>query len=404
MIPRTANETSTNSALPLDQIAEAVAAALPEATTARHYLHSNPELSGNEFETARFVAHKLTEFGIEEFTTGVGGQGIVATVRGASEGKIIALRGDMDALPIQEESELPYKSCKPGVMHACGHDGHTATLLGTAAVLHQLRDQFSGTVRFLFQPAEENVRGAVAMCAEGAMDGVDAVFGLHGWPGLEVGQIGVKSGAMMASSDTFNLIIKGRGGHAAQPHVTVDPILVGAHVVTTLQTLVSREINPTHSVVVTVAQFLAGTADNVIPETAELHGTVRCLTEAHRKEMPERIERVIAGVCSALRAEYNFTYRYGTGVTLNDPEMTALCAEVARETLGAENVITLDAPSMGAEDFGVYLTYAPGCFFRLGVGADSPPIHTPRYNFGDAPVKIGVELFARLTLTALQRN
>ncbi len=387
-----------------NSIAEAVAAALPNITEVRHHLHRNPELSGKEIETARFVATKLREFGIEEFTTGVGGQGIVATVRGNSEGKTVALRGDMDALPIQEESDLPYKSCKAGVMHACGHDGHTATLLGAAATLNRLRNQFSGTVRFLFQPAEENVRGAVAMCAEGVMDGVDAVFGLHGWPGLEIGQIGIKSGAMMASSDTFILTIKGRGGHAAQPHVTIDPILVGAHIVTTLQSLVSREINPTHSVVVTVAQFLAGTADNVIPETAELHGTVRCLTEAHRKEMPERIERIIAGVCSALRAEYDFAYRYGTGVTINDPEMTALCAEVAREMLGAENVITLDAPSMGAEDFGVYLTHAPGCFFRLGVGADSPPIHTPRYNFGDAPLGIGIELFTRLTLTTLQRN
>jgi len=387
-----------------DSLSEVIASVLPDATAARHHLHQNPELSGYETETARFVVSKLREFGVDEITTQVGGEGVVAVLHGKAAGRTVALRGDMDALPIHEESSLPYKSCKVGVMHACGHDGHTATLLGTAATLSKLRNEFAGTVKFIFQPAEEIVRGAVAMCAEGVMEGVDAVFGLHGWPQLDIGKVGVKSGAMMASSDTFILTIKGSGGHAAQPHMTIDPIIAGAHIVTALQTLVSREINPTHSVVVTVAQFHAGTADNVIPETAELQGTVRCLTEAHRREMPERLERVIAGVCSALRTEYTLKYHSGTGVTLNDPDMTELFRKVATETLGAENVVALDAPSMGAEDFSVYLTHAPGCFFRLGVGADSPPIHTPRYNFGDEPIGIGIHLFTRLALTALERN
>jgi amidohydrolase len=387
-----------------ERLEQVLAAVLPDAHAARHHLHHNPELSRNEAETARFVASKLREYGIENIRENVGGNGVVAELRGRGEGKTVALRGDMDALPIQEENDLPYKSCRAGVMHACGHDGHTANLLGTAAALAKLRDELPGTVRFLFQPAEEIVEGAAAMCKEGAMDGVDYVFGLHGWPGLEVGQVAVRQGAMMASSDTFVLDVFGSGGHAAQPHVTIDPILVGAHLVTALQALVSREVNPTDSVVVTVAQFHAGTADNVIPETARLEGTVRCLTESRRKEMPERIERVVAGVCSAFRARHNLAYRFGTGVTTNDAAMTNLFTEVACETLGANNVIALDAPSMGAEDFSVYLSHAPGCFFRLGVGADSPPIHTPRYNFGDAPLPIGIKLFTRLAFAALRTN
>lgn len=387
-----------------DNLDEIIAEILPDAQAARHHLHRNPELSGKEKATAQFVAAKLREYGITDIREGVGGHGIIAELRGAANGKTVALRGDMDALPIQEENEVPYKSCQSGVMHACGHDGHTANLLGTAATLARLRDQLPGTVRFLFQPAEEIVVGAAAMCAEGAMQDVDAVFGLHGWPALEVGQAAVRPGAMMASSDTFVLTVKGSGGHAAQPHVTIDPILIGANIVTALQALVSREVNPVDSVVVTVAQFHAGTADNVIPETARLEGTVRCLTESRRKEMPERIERVIAGVCAAFRAQYDLAYRFGTGVTNNDAAMTALFETVAREMLGTENVIALDAPSMGAEDFSVYASLAPGCFFRLGVGADSPPIHTPRYNFGDASLPFGIRLFTRLAFAAMQRN
>ncbi|HZP83595.1 MAG TPA: amidohydrolase [Chthonomonadaceae bacterium] len=375
---------------------------LPEVVETRHHLHQNPELSDREEKTATFVAERLRALGMDEVRERVGGYGVVGVLRGAKPGPTFAFRADMDALPIQEENDLPYKSCNPGVMHACGHDGHTSTLLGTAATLAQLRDRIPGTIKFLFQPAEETVGGAARMCAEGVMEGVDAIVALHGWPGMEVGQIGVRSGPAMASADTFDITIQGCGAHAAMPHIGVDPIVVGAQVVTALQTLASREISPTDSVVVTVTQFHAGTAYNIIPGTAELKGTVRCLSRAVRDSMAERIERVVAGVCSALRAEYTFQHRPGTPVTINDAGFNALVAEVGAELLGAENVFHLDAPSMGAEDFGIFLHHAPGAMFRLGVGADMPPLHTPCYNFADAALPKGIELFCRIALRYLE--
>jgi amidohydrolase len=388
-----------------DVVREVVTELLPQAVATRHHLHQNPELSHHEEQTARLVAERLRELGVDEVRTGVGGHGVVGTLRGAApgaaEGPLFALRADMDALPIQELSDLPYRSCRPGVMHACGHDGHTSTLLGAAQALSRLRDKVRGSVRFIFQPAEETVGGAVEMCAEGAMDGVAAIVALHGWPGMEVGQIGVRPGPMMASADTFDITIRGRGAHAAMPHVGIDPIVVGAQIVMALQTLASRETAPVEPVVVTVAQFHAGTAYNVIPAVAELKGTVRCLTPEMREEMPGRVERVAAGICAALRAEYSFSYRYGTPVTINDAGINALVAEVGRETLGADQVLSLDAPSLGAEDFAVYLTHAPGAMFRLGVGTDVTPLHTATYNFADEALPHGIELFTRLALRYL---
>ncbi|HLV81078.1 MAG TPA: M20 family metallopeptidase, partial [Chthonomonadaceae bacterium] len=285
-----------------------------------------------------------------------------------------------------------------GVMHACGHDGHTATLLGTAATLARLRDQLHGTVRFLFQPAEETVGGARRMVEAGALEGVEAVVALHGWPGMDVGRIGIKAGPMMASSDTFDITLQGRGAHAAMPHISIDPIVTGAQLVLALQTLASREISPVEPVVVTVAQFHAGTGHNIIGGTAMLQGTVRCLSDTLRASMPERLERLTAGICQAARAEYTFRYTEGTPVTVNDAGINALIGEVGAEALGAANVVTLESPSMGAEDFGVMLQHTPGAMFRLGVGAGSPPLHTPRYNFPDAALPVGIELFTRLAL------
>ena len=385
-----------------DDIREIIREIAPEYALIRRHLHQNPELSGLERETSAFVAQELRKIGMDDVRTGVGGFGVIAQLNGSGAGPLFALRADMDALPIQEESDLPYKSCRPGVMHACGHDGHTATLLGTAATLARLRNQFSGSVRFLFQPAEETVHGAEGMCAAGAMDGVGAIVALHGWPGMPVGRIGVRPGPMMASSDTFEITVRGRGAHAAMPHISVDPIVVGAQVVMALQTLASREIAPTDSVVVTVAQFNAGTAHNIIPFTAQLRGTVRCLSKTVQDSMPERIERIVAGLCMAARAEYTFAYRNGTPVTVNDIGINSLVSEVGAETLGAVNVIPLEAPSMGAEDFAVYLRYAPGAMFRLGVGADVTPLHTPTYNFSDEAIAYGMELFTRTTLRYLQ--
>ena len=384
-----------------DTIRKTVQETAPDCARIRHHLHQNPELSGQEQETAAFVAGELQRIGMDEIRTDVGGHGVIALLRGSGNGPLFALRADMDALPIQEESELSYRSCRPGVMHACGHDGHTATLLGAASVLASLRREFSGAVRFLFQPAEETVHGAEGMCAEGAMDGVGAIVALHGWPGMPVGQIGVRPGPMMASSDTFEITVRGRGAHAAMPHISVDPIVVGAQIVLALQTLASREIAPTESVVVTVAQFNAGTAHNIIPFTAEMRGTVRCLSKTVQDSMPERIERIVAGICAGARAEYTFRYRNGTPVTVNDIGINALVSAVGAEILGAANVIPLEAPSMGAEDFAVYLRYAPGAMFRLGVGADVTPLHTPTYNFSDGAISHGMEIFTRTALRYL---
>ncbi len=391
-----------------DPIAQTIAEVLPEVVEIRHHLHRNPELSHHERNTAAFVAEKLRGLGLDSVQTEVGEHGVVGTLRGGAEGtaggRIFALRADMDALPIQEESELPYKSCVPGVMHACGHDGHTATLLGTATVLARLRDRIPGTIKFVFQPAEETVGGARRMCEAGIMADVDAIVALHGWPGVGIGQIGVRSGPMMASSDTFDIVVQGKGAHAAMPHISVDPIVVGAQIVLALQTLASREISPVEAVVVTVAQFHAGTAYNIIPGSAELKGTVRCLSASLRDTMPEYIERIVAGICTAARAQYTFCYHSGTPVTVNNAEINALVAEVGAEVLGPNHVLHLDAPSMGAEDFGVFLHYVPGAMFRLGVGEDSPPLHTPCYNFGDAALPHGMELFTRIALRYLDQK
>ena len=384
-----------------DVIRETVKEIAPDYARIRHHLHQNPELSGQEQETSAFVAQELNKIGVDDVRTGVGGHGVIALLKGSGNGALFALRADMDALPIQEESDIPYKSCRPGIMHACGHDGHTATLLGTAAALARMRAGFVGSIRFLFQPAEETVHGAEGMCAEGAMDDVDAIVALHGWPGMPVGQIGVRSGPMMASSDTFEITVRGRGAHAAMPHISVDPIVVGALIVTALQTLASREIAPTDPVVVTVAQFNAGTAHNIIPFKAEMRGTVRCLSKTVQDSMPERIERIVAGICAGARAEYSFRYRNGTPVTVNDVGINALVSEIGAETLGASNVIPLEAPSMGAEDFAVYLRYAPGAMFRLGVGENVTPLHTPTYNFSDAAMGYGMEVFARTAMRYL---
>ncbi len=388
--------------LPNESVNATVTGVLPDAVKSRHHLHRNPELSFHEEQTARFVAAKLGALGVDAVQTAVGGNGVLATIVGlAGPGRTLALRADMDALPIHEERESTYRSTHDGVMHACGHDGHTAVLLGTAAALCNLREEFSGTVRLIFQPAEEVAAGARAVVDDGGMKDVDAIFALHGWPGMAVGKIGIRAGAMMASADTFDISIIGRGAHAAMPHLSVDPIVVGANIVTALQTIVSRETSPVDSVVVSVTQFHAGSAHNIIPGRAELKGTVRCLTSELRQIMPERLERVVAGTCSALNAEYTLNYRFGTPVTINDDNMVSLIRDVGSHCLGEENVVNLEWPSLGAEDFAVYLGHAPGAMFRLGTGADKPPLHTPTYDFGDEPLRPGIEMFTHLVLRYL---
>ncbi len=390
--------TSSASSLSLADLRRRVADVLPDIVALRHDLHQRPELSGQETRTASVVADLLARHGISH-ETGVGEtHGVVATITGTASGggarsKTFALRGDMDALPIQEESDVAYRSQTPGVMHACGHDGHTANLMGAALVLNGMRDQLHGRVKFLFQPAEETVRGADALVAAGAINDVDAIVMLHGWPILPVGQIGVRNGPAMASADVWTLQVRGKGGHAAYPHDSVDPIVVGAQIVSALQTIASREVSPLAPVVVSVTRFHAGTANNIIPATADLSGTVRTLDPALRETMPERLERVIAGVCAALRAEYTFSYQKGTPVTVNDARVSDLLREVGRDLLGGENVVELTEPTMGAEDFAYYVEKIPGAMFRLGVSCPHL-LHTPRYDFGDAPLEVGILMMA----------
>ena len=303
--------------------------------TIRHHLHQNPELSFEEKNTAAFVADNLRKIGVDSLRTDIGGHGVIAEIRGETGGPTFALRADMDALPIHEANDLPYKSRVHGVMHACGHDGHTATLLGAAQVFAENRNKLRGTVRLIFQPAEEVAGGAVKMCKAGAMDGVTAIVALHGWPGMAIGQIGTRSGPMMASSDNFDISIRGKGAHAAMPHLSVDPILPAAQIVLALQTIASREMNPADPVVVTVGQIHAGTAYNIIPDEAVIRGTVRCLTNELRQTMAARIERIASGIAEAHRAEaVNLNYHYGTAVTYNEATHERARRRNRRESFG----------------------------------------------------------------------
>ncbi len=386
----------------MDELSASIKGLEPDLIELRHRLHQDPELSDQEERTSTVVADRLLALGLK-VRAGVGGHGVIARLQGDQPGRTIALRADMDALPIQEENDVPYRSRNPGVMHACGHDGHTTILLGAAQLLASRRDRIAGEVRFLFQHAEETVDGARRMVQGGAMDGVDAVLGLHGWPYVGLGQIGIRSGPMMASADTFDITIHGVGAHAAYPHLAVDPILIGGQIVTTLQSLSSREVDPNQPVVVTVAQFHAGTAYNIIPGTARIAGTVRTLNTELRASMPDRIRRIAEGICAASRATCEMQYIEGTPPVVNDSSMTDLVRETASEVLGPENVIDVPHPSMGAEDFAVYLERAPGTMFRLGLGPVSN-LHTPTFNFDDRAVPVGIELFVRTAERFLERS
>jgi amidohydrolase len=372
----------------------------------RRTLHQWPELGFQEHRTSALVAERLRVLGIE-VRTGVAQTGVLGILRGNREGKTVLLRADMDALPIEEASGAPYASQNHGVMHACGHDGHTSILLTVATVLAKYRQQFSGTVKFAFQPAEElPPGGAKGMIEEGVLENprVDSTFGLHLWNGLPVGKIGVDDGPIMASVDRFDIVIKGIGSHGAYPHTGVDPIVVGSHVVAALQTVVSREVPPLAPVVVTVGAFQGGTAFNVIPSQAELSGTVRTVDARIREEMPARLERIVRGVTSGMRAEFSFDYTFGYPVTVNDANRAQFARQVARQIVGDANVVTAGM-TMGAEDMSYFLEAVPGCYLRLGSGNSDKglihPHHSALFDFDEAALPIGVEVLAQLTLAYL---
>jgi len=379
----------------------------PAVVADRRYLHQHPELGMQEENTSRFVAERLREFGIET-TTGVAKTGVVGLLHGKGPGKTVLLRADMDALPMDELNDVPYKSQTPGVMHACGHDAHTAMLLGVARLLSERREEFVGTVKFIFQPSEEAPPGgAKPMIAAGVMENphVDAAFGVHIGQDLPVGTIGVCAGPMNAASDGFVATIKGVGGHAARPHGGVDPIVVAAQCIGALQTLVSREVNPLRQAVITVGSLHAGTVSNVIPEEAIMKATVRTFDAGVRQHLAERIPALLKGIAAAMRAEADVQYRFGYPALVNDPEMTELVRGVARELVGPEKTIERE-PGMGGEDMAYFLQEVPGCFFRIGSRNPERGLvyghHQQRFDIDDeGALPVGVAAIASVALRYL---
>ncbi|MEX6508368.1 M20 aminoacylase family protein [Jiella sp. M17.18] len=369
----------------------------------RRHLHSRPELLYDVAETAAFVADKLTEFGCDEVLTGIGRTGVVGVIhgRGGAGGRMVGLRADMDALPIVEETGAEYESQNPGVMHACGHDGHTAMLLGAARSLCETRG-FDGTVAVIFQPAEEGGAGGKAMIDDGLFERlpIEKVYGMHNLPGLPVGQFGMRPGAIMASTDEFKITIRGQGGHAAIPHRTADPILIGAAIVQGVQAIVARNADPLKSLVVSVTEFHAGFAHNVIPDTAVVSGTVRSLDAGHRDLAERRIRAIAASIAEAHEASVEIDWDRNYPVTVNDPDESDFCAEVAREIVGPEKVDPNAPPLMAGEDFSYMLEEKPGAYVFIGNG-DTSGLHTPTYDFSDESIAFGASFWVRLAERAL---
>lgn len=384
---------ATNQYATLDDLAPSAAM----LAAMRQHLHAHPELSHHEQETAAYVAEKLTGWGYE-VTRNVGGHGVVGVLRNGTGTRSIALRADMDALPITETTGLAYASTKPGVMHACGHDGHTTVLLGAAEYLARTR-RFSGTVTLVFQPAEEASResGAQRMIAEGLFERFpcDAIFGLHNHPGLPAGAFMTRAGPMMAASDRATITVRGKGGHASRPHLAIDPVVVAAHIIMALQTVVARSVDPTETAVVTVGTIKGGTVVNVIPETVELGLSIRSFMPKVRAILQQRVTDLSRSVAAAHGAEAEIDYELGYPVVLNSDAETAFAAEVMRELVGEERVSTCPLIP-GSEDFAYYLEHKPGCFLRLGNGEASAMLHNPKYNFNDAALVPGAALWARL--------
>jgi amidohydrolase len=376
---------------------------VPDAQSWRREIHQNPELLYDVEETAKFVADRLRAFGCDEVITSIGRTGVVGVIRGAkgSSSRAIGLRADMDALPIEEETNLPYRSKIPGKMHACGHDGHTAMLLGAAQRLAQTRD-FAGKAVVIFQPAEEGGAGAMAMIDDGLMDrfGIEEVYGMHNMPLLPVGSFRLRKGPLMAAADEITITVEGQGGHAAMPHQGVDPVVLGAQIVMALQTIASRNVDPLDSCVVSVTRFQAGTASNIIPQSAWLNGTVRTLKAATRDAIEKRIHEIVAGLAAAAGATARVEYRRGYPTTVNHAAQTDFAAGVARKVAGESHVESDAPPVMGAEDFSFMLEARPGAFIFLGNG-DSAKLHHPSYDFNDAALPYGMSYWVELVETAL---
>jgi amidohydrolase len=382
-------------------------AAAQEMVATRRDLHMYPETAFEEARTAALVAERLRALGLEP-RTGVGRTGVLADVRGARRGRAVLLRADMDALPIHEENDVPYRSRHNGRMHACGHDCHTAILLGVSKRLVAEAAALPGDVRLCFQPAEEQGGGALAMIADGALEGPrpDAAFGLHVWQDLDVGQVGVTDGPWMAAVDEFSVTVHGKGAHAAMPHFGTDPVLCLAHMVTALQSLVSRGASPFQELVVSVTQLRAGTAFNIIPGSAWMNGTVRVFDPGLWEELPARFERVCRGVAEAFGCRAEVRYDRFNPPTVNDPAMAAIAREAAAEVVGAAN-LRRDIRTMGGEDFSAFAARVPGCFIAIGSRNESKGLHWdhhhPRFDVDEACLAIGAEILLRTAKKALER-
>jgi len=377
----------------------------PDIQAWRRDIHQHPELLYDVHRTAAFVAERLREFGCDEVATGLGRTGVVGVIKGrkpASNGgiKVIGLRADMDALPIEEDTNLPYASKTPGLMHACGHDGHTAMLLGAARYLAETRN-FAGDAVVIFQPAEEGGAGAAAMIKDWLMDrfAIDHVYGMHNGPGIPIGSFAIRPGPIMAATDAIDIRIEGHGGHAARPHKCIDSVLVGAQLISALQSIVSRSVDPLESAVISVCEFHAGNARNVIPQTAELRGTVRTLTPAVRELVEKRVREVVAGVAQITGAKIDLVYERGYPVTVNHASQTDVAIQVAKQVAGDANVHETP-PLMGAEDFSYMLEARPGAFIFCGNG-DSAGLHHPAYNFNDEAIVYGTSYWIKLVENTL---
>ena len=374
-----------------------------EITEWRRDFHAHPELLYDVHRTASSVADKLKAFGCDEVVTGIGRTGVVGVIRGwkGKSDKTIGLRADMDALPIEEATDLPYKSTVPGKMHACGHDGHTAMLLGAARYLAETRN-FAGTAVIIFQPAEEGGAGGKAMVQDGLMErfGINEIYGMHNYPGMPVGEFGLRPGAIMAAADYVQIDIEGKGAHAARPHLGIDTVLVGAQIINALQSIVSRNVDPLEAAVVSICMFHAGSTDNVIPQTAQLRGTARSLIPEVQELLEKRVPEIAETTAKLYGAKATVKYRRGYPVLKNHAVQADFAASVAAQIAGADKVDTSLAPVMGAEDFSFMLNARPGAFIFVGNG-DSAGLHHPAYNFNDEVIPIGTSYWAKLVETAL---
>ena len=381
----------------LAEIKETAQKFAPRLIEIRRHLHAHPELSGEEHQTSAYIAGVLSSCGLN-VKEAIGKTGVVGELAGkGSDRRTLAIRTDMDALPIQEHLNLDFVSGKPGVMHACGHDVHSTLGMGTAMVLSQLTESLPGNVRFLFQPAEEIALGAKWMVKDGAMDGVDAIYGVHVFPSILSRRIGIRYGALTSAADELEIEIQGESGHGARPHQATDAIWIAAQVVTSLQKAISRTQNPLHPIVLSIGQINGGRAPNVIADRVTMMGTVRSLHPESHANLPQWIENIVRGVCDTYGAKYEVDYRRGVPSVHNDDTLTQIIEAATREAWGDESVQILPEPSLGAEDFSIYLDNVPGCMFRLGVGYHDKtnyPLHHPKFEVDEDAILTGVVTMA----------